>query len=87
MAEDFCKKGPDSTTGCQSDCDQPGSGASGGDVQSRVIGYYEAWAHDRTCSGMDFDQIPVSGLVSMAWCNVNVLLQSHSETFLWDVAL
>jgi len=65
MAEDFCKKGSDPTTGCQSDCDQPGSGASGGDVQSRVIGYYEAWAHDRSCTGMGFDQIPVSGLTHL----------------------
>lgn len=48
MTSDFC----DDT--CQSDCDQPGSGGSGGDVQSRVIGYYEAWAHDRSCQSMDF---------------------------------
>lgn len=52
MTEDFCKKGANATTGCQSNCDQPGSGASGGNVQSRVIGYYESWAHDRTCTGM-----------------------------------
>lgn len=52
MTEEFCKKDKDKKKGCQSNCDQPGSGASDGDVQSRVIGYYESWAHDRKCSGM-----------------------------------
>jgi len=47
MTEEFCKKGTKEDPGCQSNCDQPGSGASGGDVQKKVIGYYEAWAHDR----------------------------------------
>ena len=52
MTDEFCDKGTDDEPGCQSNCDQPGSGASGGDVQSRIIGYYEAWAHDRKCQGM-----------------------------------
>ena len=56
MTEEFCGNK------CQSNCDQPGSGGSGGDVQSRIIGYYEAWAHDRTCSGMTFDNIPAGSL-------------------------
>ena len=43
---DFCGDG------CQSNCEQPGSGASGGDVQQRIIGYYEAWKHDQACAGM-----------------------------------
>lgn len=56
MTEEFCTKGSGDKKGCQSNCDQPGSGASGGDVQSRVIGYYESWAHDRSCTGMvDFE--------------------------------
>lgn len=81
MTEEFCTKSKDTDTGCQSNCDQPGSGASGGDVQSRVIGYYEAWAHGRSCSGMasvysvwlapkaddvqDFKDIPVGGLTHL----------------------
>lgn len=52
MTSDFCDKGKDPSSGCQSNCNQPGSGASGGDVQSRVIGYYESWQHDRSCIGM-----------------------------------
>jgi hypothetical protein len=52
MTADFCTRGPTPDIGCQSNCDQPGSGASGGNVQSRVIGYYESWAHDRACTGM-----------------------------------
>lgn len=55
MTEDFCDKGESDDEGCQSNCDQPGSGSSGGDVQSTVIGYYEAWAHDRSCQSMDFE--------------------------------
>jgi chitinase len=61
MTDDFCAAGTgndadslEDREGCQSNCNQPGSGASGGDVQSRVIGYYEAWAHDRDCQSMDF---------------------------------
>ncbi|KAI4285352.1 MAG: hypothetical protein L6R38_000708 [Xanthoria sp. 2 TBL-2021] len=65
MTEEFCTKGSNDKKGCQSNCDQPGSGASGGDVQSRVIGYYESWAHARTCSGMDFKDIPVEGLTHL----------------------
>ncbi|KAI9876312.1 MAG: hypothetical protein M1830_006786 [Pleopsidium flavum] len=48
-----------------SHCDQPGSGGSGGDVQSRIIGYYEAWAHDRTCSGMTFQNIPIKSITHL----------------------
>jgi len=56
MTDEFCGKG------CQSHCDQPGSGGSQGDVQSRIIGYYEAFAHDRTCSGMTFQNIPIGSI-------------------------
>ncbi|KAL8694715.1 MAG: hypothetical protein Q9224_003515, partial [Gallowayella concinna] len=59
MTEEFCTKGKGDKKGCQSNCDQPGSGASGGDVQSRVIGYYESWAHDH------FKDIPVGGLTHL----------------------
>jgi chitinase len=52
MTEEFCDKGTKEEPKCQSNCEQPGSGGSGGDVQNRVIGYYEAWAHDRKCQGM-----------------------------------
>lgn len=52
MTEEFCNKSDVEDEGCQSNCDQPGSGSSGGDVQKKVIGYYEAWAHDRSCAGM-----------------------------------
>lgn len=52
MTEEFCTGGSGDKKGCQSNCDQPGSSASGGDVQSRIIGYYESWAHDRSCNGM-----------------------------------
>lgn len=52
MTEEFCDKGTEDEPKCQSNCEQPGSGGSGGDVQKIVIGYYEAWAHDRKCQGM-----------------------------------
>lgn len=78
MSKDFCAKGSgeddDSKTeddkeneniGCQSNCEQPGSGASDGDIQSRVIGYYQAWAHDRECQSMDFNDIPVGALTHL----------------------
>jgi chitinase len=51
---------------CQSNCQQPGpTGDRGSSVQNRVIGYYEAWAHSRKCSGMDFENIPVDGLTHL----------------------
>jgi chitinase len=52
-------------SGCQSNCDQPTSGASNGDIQSRVIGYYQAFAHDRKCQNMDFNNIPVGALTHL----------------------
>jgi chitinase len=55
----------DEDSGCQSNCDQPTSGASDGDIQSRVIGYYQAFAHDRKCQNMDFDNIPVGALTHL----------------------
>lgn len=65
MTSEFCTKDNDITKGCQSNCDQPGSGKSGGNVQNRVIGYYEAWVHDRTCTGMSFSDIPVGSLTHL----------------------
>ncbi|KAL8916580.1 MAG: hypothetical protein Q9172_006245 [Xanthocarpia lactea] len=65
MTEEFCTKGSGDKKGCQSNCDQPGSGASGGDVQSGVIGYYESWVHERSCNGMGFRDIPVGGLTHL----------------------
>lgn len=54
--EEFCGDG------CQSNCEQPGSGASSGNVQERIIGYYEAFKHDKSCQGMNIKQIPVESL-------------------------
>ncbi|KAF7510841.1 hypothetical protein GJ744_005941 [Endocarpon pusillum] len=65
MTSEFCDKGTHENPGCQSNCDQPGSGGSGGDVQKRVIGYYEAWAHDRKCQGMDLKNIPTGALTHL----------------------
>lgn len=52
MTPDFCAVTDNVNTTCQSGCAQPGSGSSGGNVQSRVIGYYEAWVASRACNGM-----------------------------------
>ena len=51
-------------TGCQSKsaCNQPSSNATGGNVQQRVIGYYEAWQNDKQCMGMNVKQVPVESL-------------------------
>lgn len=40
MTEDFCKKTDDEETSCQSNCDQPGSGSSNGNVRQRVVGTF-----------------------------------------------
>ncbi|KAI0523939.1 glycosyl hydrolases family 18-domain-containing protein [Xylaria bambusicola] len=60
--QEFCEKTDDDETSCQSNCDQPGSGASGGNVQKRVIGYYEAWNYKKKCIGMSMQDIPVGSL-------------------------
>ncbi|KAJ5598379.1 hypothetical protein N7537_008463 [Penicillium hordei] len=56
--EEFCGDG------CQSKdkCKQPDSGASGGNVQERIIGYYEAFKYDSDCQDMKIHQIPVESL-------------------------
>ena len=63
MTSDFCTI--NGAAGCQSNCNQPGSGVSGGNVQSRIIGYYESWASARSCSGMTFADIPVESLTHL----------------------
>lgn len=52
MTEEFCKVTDDDETSCQSNCKQPSSGKTDGDVRKRVVGYYEAWVNDRACNGM-----------------------------------
>lgn len=52
MTDEFCKVTDDEDDSCQSNCKQPGSGAKDGDVQGRVIGYYEAWVANKTCYEM-----------------------------------
>ena len=49
-------------TSCQSNCEQPGPKNKDGNVQKRVIGYYEAWNHQKSCVGMGFSDIPVDAL-------------------------
>ncbi|KXH59987.1 glycosyl hydrolase family 18 [Colletotrichum salicis] len=65
MTEDFCKISDDEDVGCQSNCEQPDSGASNGNIRKRVIGYYEAWVHERSCNGMSIEQIPVGALTHL----------------------
>ncbi|KAI0436524.1 carbohydrate-binding module family 18 [Xylaria telfairii] len=65
LSREFCKVTDDKETSCQSNCDQPGSGSSGGDVQKRIIGYYEAWVAQRKCNGMSISQIPVNALTHL----------------------
>ncbi|KAJ3529968.1 hypothetical protein NM208_g9528 [Fusarium decemcellulare] len=62
MTEEYCEESDDEDESCQSNCAQPGSGGSGGDVQKRVIGYYEAWNWKKKCIGMSMEDIPVNGL-------------------------
>ncbi|KAM7212522.1 putative glycosyl hydrolases family 18 protein [Rhypophila decipiens] len=61
---DFCKMDPggDPEKSCQSNCAQPGPTNKDGNVQKRVIGYYEAWNVESACAGMSFKQIPAGGL-------------------------
>ncbi|KAI0865410.1 hypothetical protein F4860DRAFT_307737 [Xylaria cubensis] len=60
VTDEFCQDG------CQSNCEQPsGSGKSGGDVQSRIIGYYEGWKYDSDCSGVSLRNLPVGSLTHL----------------------
>lgn len=65
MTDEFCATTDNVNTTCQSNCDQPGSGSSGGDVQSRLIGYYEAWNWAKNCVGMKLQDIPVSSITHL----------------------
>lgn len=59
MTAEFCGMG------CQSDCTQPGSGGSGGNIQSRITGYYEGWSHDRNCIGIGIKDIPIGSITHL----------------------
>ncbi|TLD14866.1 hypothetical protein PspLS_10880, partial [Pyricularia sp. CBS 133598] len=63
--EEFCRVTDDDKTSCQSNCEQPGSGASGGDVQKHIIGYYEAWNYKNECIGMGIQDIPIGSLTHL----------------------
>jgi chitinase len=65
LTEEFCKVDDDEAKSCQSNCEQPSSGRSNGNVRDRVIGYYEAWVHARKCNGMSIEQIPVGALTHL----------------------
>lgn len=65
MTEEFCAKTNNPNTTCQSNCDQPGSGGSGGNVQNRIIGYYEAWNWNKKCIGMRIQDIPVGSITHL----------------------
>ncbi|KAH8655299.1 hypothetical protein BX600DRAFT_525229 [Xylariales sp. PMI_506] len=56
---DFCGDG------CQSNCDQPEPSGGGGNVQSRVIGYWETWNSQHPCGTMTPGQIPASLLTHL----------------------
>ncbi|KAL2752063.1 glycoside hydrolase family 18 protein [Sodiomyces alcalophilus JCM 7366] len=62
MTPEYCNESDNEDEGCQSNCSQPGSGGSGGNVQKRVIGYYEAWNWKKKCIGMSMEDIPVNSL-------------------------
>jgi hypothetical protein len=66
---EFCDEGENdddgNPTGCQSNCDQPSSGAADGDVQKRIIGYYEVWNHNKMCINMGIDDIPVESITHL----------------------
>ena len=62
MTEEFCKVTDDEETSCQSNCKQPGPKDKDGNVQKRIIGYYEAWNYKKSCAGMGFSDIPVNAL-------------------------
>ncbi|KAI0971243.1 carbohydrate-binding module family 18 [Xylaria arbuscula] len=60
VTDEFCQEE------CQSNCEQPSSsGKSNGDVQSRIIGYYEGWKYNADCSGVSIRNIPVGSLTHL----------------------
>ncbi len=38
---------------------------TGGDVQKRIIGYYEAWNDEKRCIGMPISDIPVGSITHL----------------------
>lgn len=84
MTEDFCKETDNRNTTCQSNCKQPGSGSSGGDVQSRLIGYYEAWNWKKNCIGMQLKDIPVSSITHLHYSFAYISPESYEITTMDD---
>ncbi|GAP90626.2 putative glycoside hydrolase family 18 protein [Rosellinia necatrix] len=81
---EFCAKTNNANTTCQSNCDQPGSGSSGGDVQSRIIGYYEARNWQKNCIGMQLKDIPVSSITHLHYSFAYVAPSSYAITTMDD---
>lgn len=62
IIDKFCKITNKEETSCQSNCEQPNRGVSGGNIQKRIIRYYEAWNCQKNCIGMRRQDIPVGSL-------------------------
>ncbi|KPM42249.1 hypothetical protein AK830_g4355 [Neonectria ditissima] len=77
MTKDYCQTSDEEDEGCQSNCAQPGSGGSGGDVQKRVIGYYEAWNWKKKCIGMSMEDIPVNGLTHIYYSFAYIMPETY----------
>ncbi|POS72695.1 chitinase [Diaporthe helianthi] len=51
--------------GCQSNCEQPEPSGGGGNVQQRIIGYWEGWNYQHPCGTMTIGQVPVNMLTHL----------------------
>ncbi|KAI0445107.1 carbohydrate-binding module family 18 [Xylaria telfairii] len=72
--------------GCQSNCEQPSSsGKSDGDVQSRIIGYYEGWKYNADCSGVSLRNIPVGSLTHLHLAFGYIVPFTHDIVMMPDV--
>ncbi|KAF2716673.1 glycoside hydrolase family 18 protein [Polychaeton citri CBS 116435] len=80
MTPGFCNVTDNANTTCQSNCKQPGSGTSNGDVQSRIIGYYEAWNWNKKCTGMQLKDIPVSSITHLHYAFAYIDPSSYEIT-------
>ncbi|KAF2223854.1 hypothetical protein BDZ85DRAFT_296016 [Elsinoe ampelina] len=48
--------------GCQSNCEQPKPSGPKGNVQQKIIAYWESWNENKPCEHMSADEIPVNDI-------------------------
>lgn len=71
--------------GCQSFCPQPKPAGGNGNVQRKIVGYWESWNENKDCEHMEPDEIPVFDLTHLIFAFGFITPDDYRITNMADV--